>query len=130
MKRALILLILPLVLFVSACQKNEYIVPNRTILTQVSANSWRTLDNQVTYEATIDMPEIDEFFNENGAALVFVSFGVVAYDQIPQVFNGVSYRYSMRPGEIIITIESATGTGTVTRPEGPMDVKVVLIDSQ
>lgn len=130
MKRNLLLLILPIVLFVTSCQKNEYVIPNRTIVTSVSPGNWTTNDQGRTYRAGIDMPEIDEFFNENGAAVVFVSFGTVAYEQIPQVFNGVSYRYTTRPGQIVITIESSNGTGTVNPPSGPMDVKIVLIESQ
>ena len=130
MKKALILLIFPLVLFVSACQKNEYIVPNRTILTLVEPGDWRSTNGGRSFEANIEMPEIDEYFNENGAALVFISFGVVEYDQIPQVFDGFSYRYSTRPGRIVITIEDATGTGVIPPPTGDMDVKIVLIDSQ
>jgi hypothetical protein len=130
MKKILLLLILPILLFVTACQKTEYVIPNRTILTEVRIDDWKTTDLERTYSASIDMPEIDNFFNENGAALVYVSFGTVGYEQIPQVFEGVSYRYVTRPGQIIITIENSDGEGRVFPPEVPMDVKIILIDSQ
>ena len=130
MKKALSLLILSIVLVISACEKTEYVVPNRTIVTLVNPGDWRSTNGGRSYEASIDMPEIDEYFNENGAAIVFVSFGEVPYEQIPQVFKGVSYRYSTRPGQIVLSLESATGEGTINPPGDAMDVKIILIDSQ
>lgn len=130
MNKPLTFLLLSLIIVFSSCQKNEYIVPNRTIVTQINGVDWRSNDGGRTFVTRIDMPEIDNYFNENGAAIVFVSFGTVEYEQIPQVFDGVSYRYTTRPGEIAITIENATGEGIVKAPRGPMDVKIILIDSQ
>ncbi len=130
MKKIVLFLILPVLLFVVGCQENESIVPNRTILTQIRAGDWVTTDNGITYNTSIDMPEIDDYFNERGAALVYVSFGSVDYEQIPQVFTGISYRYITRPGMIVITIENSDGTGTVRPPGSAMDVKIVLIDSE
>ncbi len=74
------------------------------------------------------MPEIDNYFNDYGAVLAYISFDSGIYEQIPQVYNGVSYGYVSRSGKIVLEIQSSDCLGTVT-PPGSVKVKVVLIES-
>jgi hypothetical protein len=74
------------------------------------------------------MPEIDKNFNDYGGVLVYISFDSGIYEQIPQVYNGVSYSYLTRSGQIVLEIQSSDGIGTVT-PPGSVKVKIVLIQS-
>ena len=74
------------------------------------------------------MPEIDDYFNHNGGVFVYISFDNETYEQVPQVYNGVSYSYITRPGEIVMEIQSSDGIGTVT-PPGAVRMKIILIDS-
>lgn len=124
----LFLLLVPLIFLLSNCQKSEYVVPNRTIITQLSSGDWVGANGSRNYTAAINVPEIDEYFNERGAILVYVSFGNRTYEQIPQVYNGVSYSYITRPSQIVIEIQSSDGESVIT-PPGAMTVKIVLIDS-
>jgi len=124
----LLLLMLPLVTLLSSCEKKEYIVPNRTIITELRPGNWITSDNGRTYSAAIDMPEIDNYFNERGGVLLYVSFGSQTYEQLPQVYNGVAYSYSTQPGQIVIDIQSSDGI-EVINPPGSMTIKIVLIES-
>lgn len=103
-------------------------MPNRTIITTLSSGSWVQSNGGRTYTAAIDMPEIDNYFNDHGGVLVYISFDSGTYEQVPQVYNGVSYSYITRTGQIVLEIQSSDGIGTVT-PPGTVKVKIVLIDS-
>jgi hypothetical protein len=127
MKKPILLFAL-FVLVLSAGCKKEQIVPNRTILTTLNSGNWIKLDGGRSYSASINMPEIDNYFNDYGGVLVYVSFETGTYEQIPQVYNGVSYSYLTRSGQIVIEIQSSDGLAVVT-PPGSVKVKIVLIES-
>ena len=103
-------------------------MPNRTIITTLNSVNWVQNSGGRTYTATINMPEIDNYFNDHGAVLVYISFENGTYEQVPQVYNGVSCSYITRTGQIILEIQSSSGLGTVT-PPGTVKVKIVLIKS-
>ena len=128
MKRLLFFICLSLIVFFGAGCKKEMIVPNRTIITTLNAGDWIKLNGGRTYTAIIDMPEIDNYFNDYGGILVYISFVAGTYEQIPQVYNGVSYSYVTRSGQIVMEIQSSDGIGTIT-PPGTVKVKIVLIKS-
>ena len=128
MKRSLFFICLSLIVLFAAGCKKEMIVPNRTIITTLNAGNWIKLNGGRTYTASINMPEFDNYFNEHGGILVYISFDVGTYEQIPQVYNGVSYSYVTRSGQIVMEIQSSDGIGIVT-PPGTVKVKIVLIES-
>ena len=127
MKRSLIFICLSLITSIAGCKK-EMIVPNRTIITTLNSGNWLQNTGGRTYTAAINMPEIDNYFNDHSAVLVYISFENGTYEQVPQVNNGVSYSYITRTGQIILEIQSSSGLGTVT-PPGTVKVKIVLINS-
>ncbi|HEY1010605.1 MAG TPA: hypothetical protein VGE58_10865, partial [Daejeonella sp.] len=126
MKRFMIPLLL-ILLSVMSCTK-EYIVPNRTIVTELRSGNWVNTNGGRNYTAAISMPEIDDFVNENHGVLVYISFGDRSFEQIPQVYSGVSYSYYTKPGQIVMEIQASDGTSVIT-PPGSMTVKIVLIES-
>lgn len=115
-------------LLVTACEKTEYVVPNRTVIVDLRARDWEPVANENTYEALIDLPEYDGYLNEQGAILVYAALEGQNYEQIPQVYKGVSYSYVANAGSILIQIQAANGSAVVT-PPGSMRLKIVLIDS-
>jgi hypothetical protein len=125
MKRLLWLLV-P-ILLITSCKK-EYIVPNRTIVLNVNAGSWIPLNGGRSYTSAINLPELDEYMNERGGVLVYLSFGSNTYEQIPQVYSGEAYSFVTRPGQIVLEVQRYDGVGTVRAPGG-MTVKIILIDS-
>ncbi len=127
MKKSLLFISVLFIITASACKK-ESVVPNRTIVYTLNSADWETSNGGRTYTAAIDMPEIDDYFNEYGGVLVYVSFGDNVNEQIPQVYNGVSYSYITVPGQIVLEVQSSDGAGTIT-PPGRMKVKIVLIPS-
>ncbi|OOQ58829.1 hypothetical protein [Mucilaginibacter pedocola] len=131
MKRILSILCLAIVvLTASSCQKDNVVAPNNnlTILTSVSTNQWTTLDNGKTWKQSINMPELDSYANDNAGVLVYLSFTNGVYEQIPEVFNGVSYSYIHERGLLTIYAQAYDGNLTTPNP-GNGNVKVVLIDS-
>ncbi|WP_207428306.1 hypothetical protein [Pedobacter sp. SYSU D00535] len=123
-------LLLPLMVLLASCQKNQYIIPNRTIIVDLGPNRWIASNGGRNYTAEIDMPEITDDFNERGGVLAYVSFGDRTYEQLPQVYNGVSYSYVTRPGQLVIELQSSDGTTVINRPGGEVTVKIVLVESE
>ncbi|MXV14919.1 hypothetical protein [Hufsiella ginkgonis] len=128
MKRSTLLLILPILFLISSCEKREYVTPNRTIIVNLGSGSWISSNGGKTYTAAIDMPEIDGYFNENGAVLVYASFGSNIYEQVPEVYNGIAYSFTHRVGQVALEIQASDGK-TVITPPGSVKIKVVLVES-
>ncbi|MBC7912519.1 MAG: hypothetical protein H7Y07_00210 [Pyrinomonadaceae bacterium] len=126
MKR-LIILLLPVLLVLSSCKK-EYITPNKTIVLNLSSGSWIPLNGGMSYTVALSVPEIDNYMNERGGVLVYLSFGDNTYEQIPQVYNGDAYSFVTRPGQIVLEAQSYDGQGIIPRPVN-MTVKIILIES-
>lgn len=127
MKKSVLLLSLFLLVMGSACKKEQF-VPNRTVITTLNSGNWIKLNGGRSYTASINMPEIDNYFNDYGGVLVYVSFENGTYEQIPQVYNGVSYSYITRTGQIVIEIQSSDGQAIIS-PPGSLKVKIILIES-
>ena len=127
MKRLLVLF-LPFLFLLGSCEKTEVIVPNKTIIVNLTSGSWIPLNGGKSYTTAISVPELDDYMNERGGILVYISFGDKTYEQIPQVYNGDSYSYVTRPGQVVLEVQRYDGFGVVT-PPGGMTVKIVLINS-
>lgn len=127
MKKSMLLICLAILMTAAGCKK-EYYVPNRTIITTLNSGSWIPMNGGRTYSASIDMPEIDDDFHQYGGVLVYISFDNETYEQVPQVYNGISYSYVSRRGQIVLEIQSSDGLGTVT-PPGSVRIKIVLVES-
>ena len=131
--KVLFFLLLPLTIFFSSCQKNEYAetaIPNRTIIVNLASGTWRTSDAGKSYVAGINMPEITNDFNERGGVLVYLSFGNQTYEQLPEVYKGVSYSYTTSPGRLEIELQSSDGTTVINPPTQTVTAKIVLLESQ
>ena len=128
MKR-LLTLVLPLVLLISACEKKEYVQPNRTVVVDIKPTSWESNSSGTYYSRDIDLPELDDYLQDRGAVLVYLSFdNERTYVQIPSVYQGVSYSYQARSGLIWLEMQRASGTGAVP-PPAFMTAKIVLVES-
>ncbi|MBW4890554.1 hypothetical protein KXQ82_12535 [Mucilaginibacter sp. HMF5004] len=130
MKRYLTLLILPILLLAtSSCTKTyQTVTPNQTVYANISSTTWTTADGGKTYSAKISVPQIDSYFNQHGAVLVYVTFGNNVYEQLSEVYNGIAYSYSHNTGQVEIDIQSSNGTSVIT-PPGSLGVKIVLVES-
>ena len=116
------------VIGLSSCTK-KYILPNpnQTILFTVDQSAWKLNSDGKSYYAVVSTPEIDSYFNDNGGVLVYVSFTKGVYEQIPEVYNGVSYSYTHNQGSIVLYAQSPDGN-TPIKPD-PLTLKLLLINS-
>ena len=115
-----------------SCQKvteEYYTVPNQTILTTLSANSWSTGNLGFTYSASINFVAKDIYQNKTDGILVYISFGNGVYEPVPQTYDGISYSYTARQDRIVLEIQSSDAKVKIT-PPGPLNVKIVLIPSK
>ena len=123
--------ILVAVLFIattSSCTK-QYVTPNtnQTVFANVKANSWVLSPDGKSYENTILVPALDDQYNDDGAVLVYMSFFDGVYEQLPEVYDGVSYSFYHSRGKIVIY--SQTPGAAPVKPTDDVVVKIVLIDS-
>ncbi len=118
-------------IFFSSCttEKNEVVIPNQTIIGNVATNMWVLNTGNNSYQAILNIPELDGETVELDAVQVYISFGSNIWEPLPQVFGGVSYLYSYSPGKLYLDAQNATGTAPV-KITAPIDIKIVIIKSQ
>lgn len=134
MKRILTLaLLLGVVLFASSCRKEvtQVIQPNQTVVFPVSSSSWQYDSELNSWYVNLDMPEIDDYIQENGGVLVYMNREGDGYEQLPFLYDQVTYSYVTFAGGIQITAQYYDANGTSDTPPRPTSstLKVVLIDS-
>lgn len=133
MKRTLTLLLafIAVAIVATSCTKKyEQVTPNQTILTSIPANAWVKSSDGSRYFATIKMPEIDSYVNQNNAILVYGNFEGNIWEQIPETYNGVAYSFSHTVGSIEVDIQTPNGSATsITPPSKAVNIKIVIVDS-
>lgn len=130
MKRTLSILCLAFVLFAaSSCKKETVVAPvNQTILTTANSSGWTSPDNGKTWKTALSVPEIDDYANDHFGVLVYLSFTSGVYEQIPEVFNGVSYSFIHENGVLTLYAQAYDANVAIPRPDNA-GVKIVLVDS-
>lgn len=123
-----IILLLFLGLFVLSSCKKEYVPVNnsQTILFDVPSSSWQTSDG-ISYDMSLDVPEITSYFNSTGQVSVYISFGNGVFEQIPEVYNDVSLSFTHNVGDVTIYAQDLNHVGMP--PPADATVKVILTDS-
>jgi len=130
MKKILSILCFAMVVVAFSSCKKEYITqasPNQTILFNVPSTAWVLSTDGKSYYAIISTPEIDGYFNDNGGVLTYLSFTTGVYEQIPEVYNGVSYSYTHNQGSVVLYAQSFDGT-TPIKPANTI-LKLLLLSS-
>jgi hypothetical protein len=129
MKRILSIISCVIVLAATSCTK-KYVTPNpnQTVLFTVNSSAWTTTDGGKTYSSILDTPEIDSYFNDHGGVLVYFSFTNGVYEQVPEVYQGISYSYTHNVKSIALYAQSSDGITPIARPDN-VTVKLLLINS-
>ncbi|MBE9584662.1 hypothetical protein IM792_09410 [Mucilaginibacter sp. JRF] len=135
MKRILTLaLLLGVVLLASSCRKEvtQVIQPNQTVVFPVTAASWQYDEARNTWYVNLDMPEIDSYIQENGGVLVYMNREGDGYEQVPFLYDQITYSYVTFTGGIQLVAQYYDADAS-TAPEPPRPasstIKVVIIDS-
>ncbi|MES2063161.1 MAG: hypothetical protein V4456_14640 [Bacteroidota bacterium] len=127
MKKLLsILCVSIIVLTAASCKKETVVAPGaQTIFTKTT--NWTSSDGGRTYTSDVSVPEIDDYFDAHGAVLVYNDLGNGEYEQLPSVFEGITYRFTYTGGHVYIDAQNSDGTGTITIPPR-LSLKIVLVD--
>lgn len=113
----------------ASCKKDNIRPENKTVLLDIFPNDWTTNDKGVTYFRDINIPALTSDFNNRGQVIVSMSFeNVNIYEALPQVFQGLSYRFTTEKDYVRIIISSPNG-GTISKPTFESTAKVTLIDA-
>lgn len=132
MKRFILLLVLPVVIF-SSCTKEitevQKVDQAFSAVYDIAPGDWASSDNGISYAAELDVPELNNTVYQNGAVLVYLSFsGTNYYEALPQVFDGITY--GAIHGDGYISVDMSALSGNPINPPGQTVVaKVVLIDA-
>jgi len=128
MKKILTIVCCTFVLFsVSSCTK-QYITPNPnvTVSATLAPSDWTLYTDGKSYQAPITVPAIGSGFAQYGGVIVAISYANGVYEQIPEVYNGISYSYTYNAGNVTIYAQSADGT-TPVQPTQNINVKITLV---
>lgn len=130
MKKILLLLMISGALFMASCTKQyNQVVPNQTVYADLAPSDWTTTDNGQNYTTTITPPSGSDFGASSDGVLVYFSFDNGAtYEQIPEVYNNVSFTCTINKGIITLYAQSANGSETIPVPEA-LKAKIILVPS-
>lgn len=139
MKRILSIIGCVIVLAATSCTK-KYITPNPnlTVFKTIAAGDWVPTTDGKSYSAELPVDAISPDFNHYGGVIVSISYkqpdGTEVYEQLPQVYNNISYTFTYNAGSLAIYTQSSDGyaslpDGTAAKPVDPITVKIVLVAS-
>jgi hypothetical protein len=105
---------------------------NQTVYANLQPSNWTLYtDNNgsKSYQAPITVNILDNNFASIGGIIVAISYdGGSTYEQLPEVYNNVSYSYTYNAGNVTLYAQSADGTAAL-QPTLPIKVKIILVDS-
>ena len=125
MKKTLTLLMLCVVVMATSCKKETVVGPGAlTIFT--NADTWDSGDNGVTYTSDVSVPEIDSYYEGNGAVLLYIDLGNGEYEQLPDVYGGITYRFTYTVGHVYIDAQNVDANSVTPLPPN-LRIKIVLV---
>jgi hypothetical protein len=131
MKKILYLLLISGGLLAASCTKRyeEVVHPNQTLYVNLSPSDWTTADTSKNYTATVTPQTGSDFGAGSDGVLIYFTFdGGNTYEQIPEVYNNVSFSYTVTRGVITLYAQSANGAQTISAPVA-LKAKIILVPS-
>ena len=130
MKKIVLLLAICGGLFMASCTKQyTQVVPNQTVYADLTPTNWTATSSGTADSVLINTPEIDQYFNAHGAVDVYFTFdNGSSYEQIPEVYNSISFSYTYTAGGVALYAQTASGTLPTSAPAA-LTAKIVLIPS-
>ncbi|MDN5287284.1 MAG: hypothetical protein JWR38_3558 [Mucilaginibacter sp.] len=130
MKKILFLLFIGIGISASSCKKETIVGPGAlTIFTNVQSSQWSlsTTGAFQGYTADVSVPDIDSYYNENGAVLVYLDHGNDGgFELLPNVNGGNSLWYTYKQGHVYLNSQNADGSAPTQNP-GALALKIVLV---
>jgi hypothetical protein len=131
MKKILTLICCTIVLAATSCKKETVVTaPSATTIFDTTPAFVLDTDpknNIFGYTTTLSVPEITDYYNNHGAVLVYIEDNGT-YEQLPDVYGGISYRFVYTKGTLYIDAQNADGSvPTGNGIPGPLKLKIVLV---
>ncbi len=134
MKKILTILSCAVLFALSSCTKQYIAAPgttNQTYYADVATSDWVAYtDNSGTpsYRAPISI-HLSDSFAQIGGIIVAISYdGGMTYEQLPEVYNNISFSYTYNAGNVTLYAQNALGTAAAM-PTSAIKVKIILVDS-
>ena len=134
MKKIVTIFSCAVLFMLSSCTK-QYITPgttNQTFYANVATADWTLYtdgNGNKSYTAPINIAALDPNFAQIGGVIVAISYdGGNTYEQLPEVYDNLSYSYTYNTGNVSLYAQSADGT-TAIQPTMAIKVKIILVDS-
>jgi hypothetical protein len=117
-------------LFMASCTKQyTQVEPNQTVYADLTPSNWTTTSSGTADSVLINTPVIDQYFTDHGGIDVYFTFdNGNSYEQIPEVYNSISFSYVYTAGGVILYAQNANGTLPASAPTA-LTAKIVLIPS-
>lgn len=114
----------------SSCKKEYYtqVSPNITKTASIAATDWVLSSDGKSYYAPLKVDELSSGAAQAVGIIVSISYSDGVYEQLPEVYGGISFSYTYNQGNITIYSQSPDGT-TAVKPTDPITAKIVLVDS-
>ena len=120
------------ILFAASSCTKQYVAPgttNQTVYATLNPSDWRLYTDGRSYYGSINVSQIGATFNNVGGVIVAISFDSGAtYEQLPEVYNGVSFSFTYNAGNVSLYSQSPDGN-TAIKPTSAVKVKIILVDS-
>ncbi|GGB11218.1 MULTISPECIES: hypothetical protein [Mucilaginibacter] len=124
MKKILTLICCTIVLAATSCKK-EYVTTSPSATTIFDTLPAFVANSDVGgYTSTLNVPEITDYYDKHGAVLVYLDNNGT-YEQLPNVYGGVTFRAEYGNG--VLYIDAQNADGTVPAKPDPRKVKIVLV---
>lgn len=124
MKKILTLICCTIVLAATSCKK-EYVTTSPSATTIFDTLPAFVANSDVGgYTSTLAVPEITDYYDKHGAVLVYLD-NDGTYEQLPNVYGGVTFRAEYGNG--VLYIDAQNSDGTVPAKPDPRKVKIVLV---
>lgn len=131
MKKILLFLLIGggLLMAASCTKRYDTVIPNQTVYKDIAPAAWTSADTNKTYTTVIPAGALGSFGQGQDGVLIYFTFdGGKTYEQIPEVYNNISFTYTITAGEIVLYAQSANGAQTITPPIA-LTAKIVLVPS-
>ena len=125
MKKILTLVCCTILLAATSCTK-KYVTPGaKTVFTP--ANNWQAPDaDNPFWTADVSVPDITNYYIDNGAVLVYVDNGNGLFEQLSNVRQGTTLWTTYEVGHVYINYQNANGSSPAQNP-GTLKLKIVLV---
>ena len=127
MKKILTLICCTIVLAATSCKKETVVRNDGPSATTIFDTLPAFVANSDVggYTSTLNVPEITDYYDKHGAVLVYLD-NDGTYEQLPNVYGGVTFRAEYGNGVLYIDAQNSDGTIPAQKPN-PRKVKIVLV---